>query len=181
MAAPRFSTDEYLRTAETVAPQELVYGFVRDAAAPSWWHQGAVGDIYLHLRRHLEQTGAGRVCMSPIDVVLDAERGLVVQPDLVVILRGREHIIRERVWGAPDLVVEILSPDVRIGALSERLRWFAEHGVRECWLVHLGLREFDVVTFNDGVHARTRFGGSDAIVSTVLPELRATPDEILTR
>lgn len=170
MPAPRLTTDEYLRTPETMLPQELVYGLVRDCAAPTPRHQDTVGRYYRALHRQVERTGAGRVWMSPIDVVLDADRALVVQPDLVVIRRERLHIVTDRIDGAPDLVVEVLSPRPRIGTLGERLTWFATYGVRECWLVHVLTEHVEVVTFADGGIARRDILTDDGpIPSTVVP------------
>jgi len=51
-------------------PQELVYGFVREAPAPSTGHQSAVGEIFMCLRTHLTQHDSGRVWMSPTDIGL---------------------------------------------------------------------------------------------------------------
>ena len=121
MPAPRMTTHEYLRMPETMRPQELVYGLLREAPAPSPGHQSAVGEIFISLRAHLAQRGIGHVWMSPIDVVLDREKDLVVQPDLIVVLNEHRHIVADRVWGAPDLVVEVMSPRPRIGSLDERL------------------------------------------------------------
>lgn len=180
MTAPRFTTEDYLGKPPTRLPQELIFGYVRDAPAPGWWHQDVVGDLYVCLRGHLERTGAGRVCMSPIDVVLDQESGLVVQPDLVVVRRERQHIINDRVCGAPDLVIEVLSPDVRIGSLDERLSWFARYGIRECWLVRRVAREIEIVDFADGaIASRQRIGSDDHMQSCVLPDLNATPGSII--
>jgi Uma2 family endonuclease len=180
MPAPRLTTYEYLRLPETVRPQELVFGVVRDAPAPSPGHQSAVGEIFIRLRMHLAQQGAGHVWMSPIDVVLDREKNLVVQPDLIVVLNERRHIVRDRVWGAPDLVIEVMSPRPRIGSLEERLRWFAEYGVRECWLVRPPLHQIEIVAFADGRAAERRVVESDEpIVSSVLPQLKQTPESML--
>jgi Uma2 family endonuclease len=180
MPAPRLTTDEYLRTPETMLPQELVYGFVRDAPAPAPGHQWAVGAIYRHLHTHLEQTRAGRVWLSPIDVVLDRDRGLVVQPDVIVVLNERLRIVTDRVWGAPDLVVEVLSPRPRIGTLDERLAWFAESGVRECWLARQLVSEIEVVSFAArSIRARRVFGPEQRVESIVLPELALSPGHVL--
>lgn len=180
MPAPRLTTDEYLRMPETVRPQELVYGFVRDAPAPSPGHQSAVGEIFICLRTHLAQQGAGHVWISPIDVVLDHEQNLVVQPDLIVVLNERQHIVRDRVWGAPDLVVEVMSPRPRVGSLEERVRWFAEYGVRECWLVRPALRQIEIIAFADRRAAEPRVVEShEPIASTVLPALKQTPESML--
>jgi Uma2 family endonuclease len=175
------TTHEYLRTPETLLPHELVYGFVRDAPAPSAGHQWAVGDIYMCLRTHLAQAGSGHVWMAPIDVVLDREQDLVVQPDLIVVSNERRHIVADRVWGAPDLVIEVMSPRPRIGTLDERLEWFAQYGVRECWLVRPAIRQVEVIAFAAGRGTDQRvFGPHEPIASTVLPGLKQTPGSILT-
>ncbi len=180
MPAPPLTTSEYLRTPETVRPQELVYGLVRDAAAPLPSHQAAVGDVYRCLYAHLEQTRSGRVWISPIDVILDRERALVVQPDAIVVLNERRHLVTDRVWGAPDLVVEVMSPEPRIGRLDERLAWFAQYGVRECWLVQQLVRQIEVVAFAAGAIVQRRVCAPDErIASLVLPQLDVTPAGIL--
>lgn len=181
MPAPRLTTDEYLRTPETRLPQELVYGVVRDAAAPAPGHQWAVGDVYRCLWAHLERTHAGRVWMSPIDVILDRDRALVVQPDVIVILNARLYLVTDRVWGAPDLVVEVLSPQPRIGRLDERLAWFAQYGVRECWLVHQVVRQIEILSFAAGtLTARRMVPSQEPVSSAVLPDLDVTPGGMLT-
>jgi Uma2 family endonuclease len=177
MPAPSLTTDEYLRTPETLLPQELVYGFVRDAAAPAPGHQFAVVRFLVALVEHVEPGGLGRVLPSPIDVVLDRDRHLVVQPDLIVISRERLRLVADRVWGPPDLVVEILSPRPRIGTLDERLGWFARYGVRECWLFRQPDRELEVVEFAAGaVSRRRRFAGAQPIASAVLPQFNLSLD-----
>lgn len=174
------TTDQYFRMPETVLPQELVWGVVRDAPAPAPGHQWMVGDLYAALRRHLGHTGFGRVWVSPIDVVLDRSKHLVVQPDLVVIAESRIGMVTNRIWGAPDLVIEILSPDPRIGMLEERLGWFAQYDVRECWLVDQMRSEVEVVRFASGVIAgRERFEWTDRIRSAVLPAFDLSLESIV--
>ena len=179
MATRPTATNEYLRTPETLLPQELVYGCVREAAAPSAAHQRTVGTLFIRLALHLRETGAGEAWLSPIDVVLDVEWDLVVQPDLSVVLTARADIVTDRIWGAPDLVVEVMSPRPRIGSLEERLEWFATYGVRECWLVHLPGSRIDVISFQGGVSVSTAFGPVEAIRSSVLPGLRLTPLDVI--
>ena len=88
------------------------------------------------------------IWLSPIDVVLDRDSHLVVQPDLIVVAEARVGIVTDRVWGPPDLVIEVLSPAPRIGTLDERIAWFAQYGVRECWLVHQDARTVEVLEFS---------------------------------
>jgi Uma2 family endonuclease len=173
------TTDEYLRTPETMLPQELVWGVVRDAAAPTPGHQWVVGKFYVALLDHVEQQSCGRVWLSPIDVVLDRDQHLVVQPDLIVVTAARVGIVTDRVWGPPDLVLEVLSPRPRIGTLNERIDWFAQYGVRECWLVQQDARAVEVLEFSSAtVASRRLFLTQEEIRSTLLPTFSATPGAI---
>jgi Uma2 family endonuclease len=163
------TTAEYLATTETVQPRELAFGVLAVADAPLVPHQFAVGRLFIALSRHLETRRSGEVWLSPIDVILDAERALVVQPDLLVVSDARRAIVQDRIRGAPDLTIEVLSPHPRVGSIAERLGWFATYGVRECWLVHLLERQVEVIRFADGaVESREIFGPDASIRSLVL-------------
>jgi Uma2 family endonuclease len=143
---------------------------VRDAPAPTPGHQWAVGQFFIALAEHIRREDAGAIWVAPIDVVLDPAEPLIVQPDIVFVARQRLHTVTDRVWGAPDLVVEVLSPQPRIGALDERLEWFARYGVRECWLVHQAVREVEVQLFaGQTFHSRRFLPDDDPIRSLVLP------------
>lgn len=164
------TTDEYLRTEETVLPRELAFGVLRVAESPVVHHQRAVGRLHLALAPFVAARGLGEVLLAPMDVILDYERALVVQPDLLFVAAERSHIVSDKIHGAPDLVIEVLSPHPRIGKLDERLQWFAHYGVRECWLVDLSSRQYSVLSFRpDGItERRTARGGTEA-PSDVLP------------
>ena len=179
MPGPPMTIAQYFRTPETMLPQELVWGVVRDAAAPAPGHQWVVGQFHVALKDHVEQHCIGRVWLSPIDVVLDRDSHLVVQPDLIVISAARAHIVTDRVWGPPDLVIEVLSPRPRIGTLDERIAWFAQYGVRECWLVHQDTRTVEVVGFSSGtITDRRECMPHERLRSSVLPAFSATPATI---
>lgn len=181
MAERTTATNEYFRSPETLLPQELVYGYVREAAAPSAAHQRVVGALFIRLSQHLGNTGAGEAWLAPLDVVLDVERNLVVQPDLSVVLTEHADIVTDRIWGAPDLVVEVVSPNPRIGTLEERLEWFATCGVRECWLVHLPGSRIEVIRFEKGVILSMMYSPLAEVRSSVLPGLRLTPLDVMSR
>jgi Uma2 family endonuclease len=171
---------EYLRTPETVKPQELIFGAVRVADSPAPVHQAAVAALFLALHDHVSARRLGTVWLAPLDVVLDVERALVVQPDLFFIREDGTAVVSDKVFGAPDLVIEVLSPRPRIGECEERLEWFAAYGVRECWLVHHLIRKIEVVTFGQR-QATTRrvHAEGESIESTVLPEFDRTLASIL--
>ena len=119
----KITVDEYFRYPERNRPMELVYGYVREPPSPFYSHQEVAGKIFRVLSRHVERYRLGVVCISPLDVVLDKESDLVVQPDLLFVANARLGIVRDRVWGPPDLTVEVLSPGtVRHDRRSKRCR-----------------------------------------------------------
>ena len=89
---------------------------------------------------------------------------------LFFISNERGHILSDRVCGAPDLVVEVLCPNPRIGKLGERIEWFARYGVSECWLVYQYESRVEVLNFDGNVIAREQFESKRPIRSRVLPE-----------
>jgi len=174
------TTAEYLATPESVLPTQLDHGQLMVREAPTIWHQDAVGNLFLALRSHLAASGEGKVWVAPVDVVLDYDRALVVQPDVVVVTAARMPIVTSQINGAPDLVVEVLSPHPRVGQVHERLNWFARYGVRECWVVCLDGPRVEVLTFADGsVRGCRDLGSLDAMASEVLPTFTPRVGELL--
>ena len=112
------TTYEYLRTPESLQPQELVHGFCREAAAPTPRHQELVGSFFIALEHHVRAGARGGVWLAPIDVVLDRERHLVIQRISSWCRRGVSASSRPGV-GAPDLALEVLSPMPRSGSVDE--------------------------------------------------------------
>ena len=174
------TTAEYLRSGETTRVQELVFGRVSVAReSPTSRHQNLVKKVGRALDDHVEAFRLGEIRIAPLDVVLDAERDLVVQPDLFFVSRLRASIVRERVHGAPDLVVEVLSPRPRIGDIQERVGWFATYGVKECWLVHQIERHVVVLTLAGGlIQEHCVFDEDHRIHSRVLPEFELSLSRI---
>ncbi len=166
---------------ETTRPQELVSGYLRRAPSPAPGHQNALLDFAIAWREHALEHQLGLVIISAMECVLDRKRGLIVQPDLVFISHSRMAIVTDRVWGAPDMVLEILSPKPRIGGLHERIEWFAQYGVRECWLYHQFDRALEVLTFEHGAQtSRRQFEFDDRIVSTLWPRFDRSCAAIVT-
>lgn len=170
------TTAEYLATEETVLPRELAYGVMRVADSPRTSHQRVVGRLYLAMAPAVEAGALGEVLLAPMDVILDYDRALVVQPDLLFVSNARSGIVSDKVFGAPDLVVEVLSPHPRIGSLDERVGWFARYGVRECWLADLPSRQYVVLVLNErGVVERRMCQPGEPAASDVLPGILLPP------
>ena len=170
------TTAEYLQTAESLRVQELINGTLRVAESPTFRHQNLLLELAVLMRVYVSQEKVGTVCIAPLDVVLDPARALILQPDLMFISNWRRHILTDRVWGAPDLVVEVMSPHPRIGQLDERIEYFARYGVRECWLLHQLSGEIEVVRLGDhGPVSRRTFRDVERIDSEVLPRFGLSP------
>jgi hypothetical protein len=82
-------------------PQELIFGTLRVADAPLPNHQRAVAQLFLALNAHVTKRRGGEVWLSPIDVILDAPRHLLVRPDLLFISNERSYIVGDRIRGGP--------------------------------------------------------------------------------
>lgn len=168
----RMTVAAYLAGEETNRPQELAYGILREPATPTFEHQTIVGALYKRLDRHVRKYGLGRVVISPMDVILDRERHLVVQPDVLFISTERLAICTDRVWGAPDLTVEVLSLGTHRHDRVVKVKWYREYGVRECWLVDTIARTVEVLDLRAQTRSSRVFEHHELVRSSVLPRLR---------
>jgi Uma2 family endonuclease len=162
---------DYLRMAETNRPLELVYGVLREPPAPFYGHQAMVTRMAAALHRFVDRHALGAVCVAPVDVVLDHDGALVVQPDIIFVSNARSAILSDRVWGAPDLTVEVLSPGTAKRDRTNKLEWYREYGVRECWLVDPVVPTVEVVCLDPWRPGRI-YGGSARFYSRLLPGFR---------
>ena len=169
------STAEYFRMPETNRPAELVYGVVREPPSPFYGHQQVVGQLFVLLKAHVAHRQLGDVCVSPMDVVLDEDAGLIVQPDVTFVSNDRTSIVRGHIRGAPDLVVEVVSPSTEYRDRTIKLAWYRKYGVRECWLMYPAVERIDVVDCGSG--SRESFAGPQRLRSRVFPELNVKAAE----
>ena len=87
---------------------ELIDGIIYDMTAPAYVHQGFGGEIYAVFRDYIRKNkGKCMAFISPADIQLDRDNKTMVQPDVFVIC-DRNKLKKRVLFGAPDLVVEIL-------------------------------------------------------------------------
>jgi hypothetical protein len=84
--------------------------------------------------------------VSPVDVVLNQQPPLVVQPDVVLVAKDRLSIVSDRIWGPPDLVVEVLSTGTAARDRTIDLEWYRRYGLGECWLVDARNHAVEVIS-----------------------------------
>ena len=177
----KLTFEEYCQLPESVLPHELIDGELRMPAAPTLRHQDIKGNIFSPMRQHVRDRDLGRVWMAPLDVVLDQARPLVLQPDLALVLRERSNIARDKIYGAPDLVVEILSRSGAVFDRTEKATFYAHHGVREYWLVDPDAETVEVRRLE--LHGYETVGilrRGGTIHSLVLPDLLLSVDDVFT-
>jgi Uma2 family endonuclease len=128
-------------------PVELFYGRYAVSPAPTTLHQTVCALLTEYLLRVARISG-GRALAGPVDVVL-ADHS-VVQPDVVYVTKSRRGIIEERIQGAPDLAIEVLSPHHVRRDRSDKLSLYAEFGVAEYWIVDPRERQIDFLINTGG-------------------------------
>ena len=104
------------------------------APAPNLRHQRISRNLEFLLHDFVTKNALGEILDAPCDVFLDEIN--VIQPDLFFVGNNRSHLLSERgVEGAPDLIVEILSPSTRNQDLGPKKKIYAASGVSEYWVV----------------------------------------------
>ena len=178
--ARKQSVGSYLQGLETMRRRELEWGsVVREAPGPTYRHQSVLTQLTVLLDRHVRAFGLGRVVVSPIDVILDEPRALVVQPDLVFIAEARRAIVQDQVWGPPDLAVEVLSPRTLRRDRIKKLDWYRRYAVQEYWIVNPGTSTVEVYALQAMAHGGPYlYRSGDILHSTVMPDLKLPVAEI---
>jgi Uma2 family endonuclease len=118
---------------------EIIMGKIFPMSAPTTLHQHIIGELFFNIYSFFKYTSCN-VILSPIDVRLPVGKQgntfkTVVQPDLCVIC-DKSKIVTQGIIGAPDLVIEILSPSNRQIEIHEKFEAYQASLVREYWIIH---------------------------------------------
>jgi len=130
----RYSYTDYLKWDDGVR-RELIDGKIYLMAGPNWRHQKVSGNLYEQFKAFLK----GKECevyYAPLDVRLNADTldNTVVQPDLMIIC-DNSILDEESIKGAPDMVVEILSPSTADYDRTTKFNMYLQAGIKEYWIV----------------------------------------------
>jgi len=130
---------------------EILDGDLVVTASPITRHQRVLGNLYAVLRTHVRANGIGEVLFAPIDVLLD--RHTIAVPDLVFVSKDRSAIIqRHGIVGAPDLLIEILSPSTAVRDRDTKAKLYARFGVDHYWIVDAESEEMQIYTRDGAVY-----------------------------
>ena len=150
----RFTYQDYLHIPGDKR-YEIINGDLHMTPAPLITHQKVVANLVRALDRFIEEKKLGKLLFAPVDIVLSEED--VVQPDILFITQERLDILTDKnVRGAPDLVVEVLSPSTREWDREFKRKLYEKFGVREYWIVDLSAQSIEVLQMTDAGFKTTR-------------------------
>lgn len=128
---------------------ELIDGELWDLAAPSRIHQEVAAELTTELRDYVrDHKGPCKVYAAPFSVNLFDDDSTFVEPDLSVVC-DRSKLSDRGCEGAPDLVVEIVSPSSRGMDYGTKQNLYREAGVREYWIVDPAMSRTTVTRFDE--------------------------------
>ena len=129
----KLTYDDYALFPSDGMRHEIINGRHYSNPAPNPLHQTVSRRIQFQMYEQIELKGLGHVFNAPIDLQLSDTD--VVQPDIVVVLRGNRIITPTKIKGVPDLVIEILSPSNRKYDRELKKRLYEQHSIPEYWIV----------------------------------------------
>ena len=177
VAKTKYTYEDYLNTPEGER-YELLDGELILVASPNEGHQIVSIELGSLMHYHAKAEDLGRVFQAPLDIMFsDSE---VVQPDIMFISKERERIrTGANVQGAPDLVVEILSPSSLKRDWEDKRELYAKYGVKEYWIADPVHKMVSVMLLKDGIlELAGTYVEGDTVTSTALEGFSVGVSEI---
>jgi len=174
----RYTADYLWETPDDGNRYEVIDGELYVTPPPGWSHQFGLTNLLGLVWNVVRERNLGYVVTAPTGVVLDPESG--VEPDMLFIARERAHIISERgVEGAPDLVVEVLSPSTRGRDRGVKMRKYASAGIPHYWIVDPRRHMLEPYRLVNGEYELIgTYGAGDVFRPELFPGLEIPIDEL---
>lgn len=163
--AELYTEEDYYNLPENIRAELIEGNLFYNQAAPSRIHQTILGGLYAAIHNYFKAKGGScRVYPAPFAVRLNERRKTIVEPDISVIC-DPSKLTDRGCDGAPDWIIEIISPTTSSHDYVRKLNLYANAGVREYWIVdpmkksifvyYLEQTHFDVevYTFQDRIKA----------------------------
>lgn len=165
--------EDYQRLPDDGKRYEILGGVLYVANAPSVEHQFTVSEIHFALKLFVREQQLGQVFTAPLEVHL-SEISRPVQPDVLFISAPRLPPPGAKTFdGAPDLIVEVVSPSsIRLDR-NVKFDAYEQAGVAEYWIVDTKTRSVEVHTLARGEYAlHGQYTGDELITSALFPDLQ---------
>lgn len=166
---------EYFELVHRPPHLDLIFGYPREASPPSPrfapFVEKMIERLRLAVEDHLWLERPGDVLVAPFDLVISPRQDVVLHPPLAVVLEERREIVRDgrSIWGAPDIVLEVLTPSNARRTRCSKVRWYRDWGVKELWLVDARHRKFEILDLAAGKSLPYIYSGRNSIQSVQLP------------
>ena len=171
----KLTYEDYAQIPEDGCQHEIIDGEHYVNPAPSTYHQAVSRRIQFLLYAQIELTQRGVVINAPYDVQLFAHD--ILQPDIVVVLNARQHIITpSRIQGTPDLVIEILSMSSESRDRKLKRARYQKAGVPEFWIVDPFEHKIEQLVLRDGTYVL--LPRTDVLQLTILDGVSVPLDEV---
>ncbi len=161
---------------------EIINGELMTMAAPSTDHQRCLGKLHRVMDKYLANQPVGESFLAPTDVILSDEN--TVQPDIVFIAEANRSIIAPHgIVGAPDLIVEIISPSSIQRDHRTKMALYEKFGVKEYWIIDPAWQVVEIYALTDGVYtlfASAIGAGKPAVPSKLLDGFSVKVEDVLT-
>ena len=157
---------------------QLLDGEMILAPSPTTRHQTIAQHLNLALQEFVASGSLGRLWFAPLDVVLSAHD--VAQPDILFVSNERSSIVTDaNIQGAPDLVVEILSPGTVDFDRGYKQALYGRHGVREYWLGDPDAETVEILTLGEqGLTPVATYRGGEKLASPLLEGMSLELEQI---
>lgn len=148
---------------------EVIQGELYMSPAPEPVHQECGGNLFADLRDFGKKNDAGKAYSAPIDVMLGS-LATPVQPDICFIIKSRLDIVKKkRIEGAPDIIIEVLSPSNWLVDRRTKHEIYAKAGVCEYWIVDPEARAIELFVLRESTYALIgKYGVGETVRSEVL-------------
>jgi Uma2 family endonuclease len=169
--ATRLTYEQYRALPENGNRYEVVQGELLMTAAPLVSHQRILRNLFSILDKHIAAKDWGEVFFAPIEIYLGDED--FVQPDLVCVAKSRLEIVKEKnIVGAPDLVVEILSPSTARTDRVLKMNTYARHHVPHYWIVDPAAQTLEAFEWDQGAYRLSAARSEEEVFApTLFPDL----------
>jgi Uma2 family endonuclease len=178
---PPLTVENYKLLPETGPRYQLIQGDLYMAPAPNRFHQEISRNLQFELHSYLKRNLIGKLFNAPFDVYLDEVN--VFQPDIIIVLNERLQILTEEgAEGAPELVIEILSPKTRRLDLVNKKQEYARAGVKELWFIDPEPRTITIHRFaSDGTEEIRQIDEKGTLSTELLPGFNIAANTIFER
>jgi Uma2 family endonuclease len=174
----QFTYEDYLELPDDGKRYEIIDGELYMSNTPTTKHQLISGKFFGLLFIYLQSHPIGILMSAPLEVFFSKTN--LAQPDVVFICNSRGDIVKpEHVKGAPDLVIEVLSPSTEKRDRTVKLKMYAKFGVQEYWMAKEKTATVEIYRLQKGeLVLVARLGKSDVLTSPLFPGLEIPLAEI---